>query len=184
MHKGYSSSPLGPIVKKTAIFAASFIVSILIPPAITFPGLVSCAGAPIPARNVQCRESIAEMEIARAEGGWCGDDAFRWKETGAPLQTLNDREKRKEAAMKAAVENARHAILDHFKGYSIEGAGDYFWENEPDLPRRRGLQKDLTSAVQSGKVIAAACDTNETCIILYEVTRKGLKKLVSETSWR
>lgn len=171
-------------MKKTAIFASSFIVNILLAPAITCQGLVSCAGAPIPARDVKCKEYIAEMEIARVEGGWCGDDAFRWKENGAPPQSLYGKEKRKETALKAAVENAQHAILEHFKGYSIEGVGDYFWENEPDLPKRRGLQKDLTSTVKNGRVISATYDTNETCIIIYEVTSKGLKKLVSETSWR
>ncbi len=98
MYKGYSSSPLGPIVKKTAIFAATFFVNILLPPAITFSGLVSCTGAPIPARDVQCKESIAQMEIDRVEGGWCGDDAFRWKETGAPPHSLNKKEEKKRSS--------------------------------------------------------------------------------------
>ncbi len=59
-----------------------------------FPGIVSCAGEPIPAKDVQCKESVAKMEIARVEGGWCDDDSFRWKETGAPSQSLIDGEKR------------------------------------------------------------------------------------------
>ena len=160
------------------------VINALILPIIFLSGGIFCSGGPVAGTSAQCRESVAEKDIERVEGGWCGDDTFRWKETGAPHQSMNDKEKRKAAAIKAAVEKAQHAILDRFKGYSIEGAGDYFWDTEPDLPRRRGLQKELKSAIQSGRIIATACDIKENCTIIYEIKRKGLKRSVSETSWR
>lgn len=109
--------------------------------------------------------------------GWVDGDTYRIAAQGMPKQGLTNVTQKKGYARDAAILNAQKAIIEKFTyrvNESCAGMSDYSASGI-------ALAKELGACIKGGSVIAIKYDEEFNCEIIYEVKRKGLKKLVTGT---
>jgi hypothetical protein len=120
-----------------------------------------------------CKNILTDAEIDRFEYGFCGDDVFRMSAQGAPAASAADRQSRKDSAYRTAVLMAQVGILEKFQGACISGTGIM---KDDDTGPSDLWKSDLKAVVKGGSVIAAKWDANDSCRVVFEVRKKGLRQ--------
>ena len=133
-------------------------------------GLMSCGAQKV-------GDSIGDG-FSRSDG-WVDDNTFMIAAAGVPTRTLTDVKRREQDALRAAIINARHHVIQRFKAFKGGGSRDM------DSFEMTGsaVAQDLRAIVERGSVHNVTFDREQNCSIYYRVTAPGLKKKVAAAKW-
>lgn len=110
---------------------------------------------------------------------WCGDDTVLVVSEGAPKDEIKDIDKRKKSSKEMALMLAQNKIFEKFKGSCISAAT---FPNFDDDGKGDAFSAEILRASKSGTLIDCRWDDSQNCIILYKLTRPGLKRITAHCS--
>ncbi len=115
---------------------------------------------------------IARKSAGAAFSGWVDDDTYRVTAAGEPKIGITETTQKRETARDAAILSAQYKTLREIRNSvisSIEDTGSLYNETG------RGSEQ-LVGTIKGGGVVVSLFDENSNCYIIYEVSRKDLKK--------
>ncbi len=123
------------------------------------------------------KDDGGQVFIARKSGGtvftgWVDDDTYRVTAMGEPKAGLTEKAQKQETARDAAILAAQYKTLTEIRNSiisSVENTGSLYSETGRD-------PKQLIGTIKGGGVAVSLFDENSNCYIIYEVSRKDLKK--------
>jgi len=106
--------------------------------------------------------------------GWVSPDIFRVTATGAPKPGLTNKIQKRGTAKEAALIMGQKRVLEKFVGARVEGAAgaaDY-------ASTGIAVSKEFGGMVKGGTIVKETYDEDDNCEVIYQVEKKGLKKMV------
>lgn len=102
--------------------------------------------------------------------GWIDENTYRIVAEGKALNSINNKDERKESAKRAAKMNAWFKILKKFKSIKKQ--------NETTQVNDKSIAIDIQNIIKNGFIIDEIYDEQENCEIIYEIYEKSLKEMV------
>ena len=109
--------------------------------------------------------------------GWISSDTYRILAAGVPQKTDGDSTAKRESSLQNAMTNARARAIDIF--ISLQNYGS---RSGDETSKPSDVRAAFSPVVQSGKAVSIAYDSDDICDIVFEVTRKNLKRDVEHFS--
>lgn len=145
--------------------------------------LISCGSKPI-VRPEPAPEPIKPVkepaEIEMLAEGWIGEDIYRAKSVGTPSEGITGAEEIRKSALEDAVNIAQRRIVEKFVTTRITGLS----ETDDIMSTGVAIQKEFGPAIRSGKIVQEIYKSDGSCIIMYEVELKNLKRRVSDAHFK
>ena len=120
------------------------------------------------------KKSIEIDSLSKTEG-WIDENTFRIIAEGRPVETLKNRDERRESAKRAAQINAWFKILKKFKTIDRD--------DKPQKIMSKTIGSQLQKNIKEGFVIDEIYDENDNCEIIYEIFEKDLRIKVLESDF-
>ena len=102
--------------------------------------------------------------------GWIDENTYRIVAEGKALNSIKNKDERKESAKRAAKMNAWFKILKKFKNIKNQ--------DETSTLKDKSLALDIQNIIKNGFIIDEIYDEEENCEIIYEIYQKNLKEMV------
>lgn len=127
------------------------------------------------ARPKKCVEPHS-IDIEKIPEGWCDPDTFRLAAYAAPPTKETDPEKRKALSRKSAELSAKYRMLEKFIGARIEAGG--IIADDAYMKQKQQERETLKKIIMTGEVIAEKWDNEQNCMVIFQLRRPGLKKMM------
>ncbi len=148
---------------------------------------VSCSSTDL--RSVlKGKRYIDELkDTSHIDKGWIDNDTFVVTAEGYPVSSLYNKVARRESSERIAVSRARAQVLEKFSDFKFTGEYQELKKSgELGGTEKSGieLKLELEEIVKEGVITEITYDAEDNCIIVYEVSHPGLKKMVARAEWK
>lgn len=125
--------------------------------------------------NKPDNETLRSSDGTLLKEGFIGRDSCIIRGEAEPDKRFTDPEKRKRSSMQRALLQARYRIIERFYGSCLSGGcGDI--KTETESIKQREYRNEVVNLSRNGKIVYIAWDSDQNCVLLYMVTKKGLKE--------
>jgi hypothetical protein len=147
--------------------------SSLIIPVILMITYLSCTSLPVTDNSdTNNAYSLIKCEKADFTEGWCDENTYHIRQTGAPSLKSKTLKERKLSSKNSAILSAQKRILEKFAELDID-------INHAEVDTTAyAIAHEVKKSVKNGKIILEKWDENQNCEIIYEVYSKRLKRKV------